>query len=237
MNYKLLSVIVPVYNEESTISEVIMRINENPLPIDKEIVVIDDGSNDSTKSILSEQPDIARLYLTPVNIGKGAAIRIGLTLVNGDIILIQDADLELAPEECGRLLTPILNGNAKVVYGSRFLNKSNQVPFLRRFANRFLTMTTNFLFGGNLTDMETAYKVFTREVAENIHLTANRFDIEPEITAKIRRAGYEILEVPISYSPRTKSEGKKIRWTDGFRALSMLFRCYFKNEEYNESSK
>ena len=227
MEYNLLSIIVPVYNEESTIAEVIQRIKQTELPLKKEIVVVDDGSNDDTKRILETEEDIARLFSTPVNVGKGAAVRIGLTLFRGDIILIQDADLELDPNEYKNLLAPILEGKTQVVYGSRFLNKKNKVPFFRVLANRTLTAYTNILYRSKLTDMETAYKVFTAEVARKMDLRANRFDIEPEITAKIRKAGYNIVEVPISYKPRTKSEGKKIKWRDGIKAVWMLTKCFF----------
>lgn len=227
MNYKLLSIIVPVYNEESTIAEVIQRIKLTDLPLEKEIIVIDDGSSDMTKSILESEKEITKLYLTPVNIGKGAAVRIGLTLVKGDIILIQDADLELNPNEYKNLLEPILQNRTQVVYGSRFLKKNNRVPFLRVLANMTLTFVTNKLYKSNLTDMETAYKVFTAEIAKKLKLKANRFEIEPEITARIRQMGYKIIEVPISYNPRTKSEGKKINWRDGIKAVWMLTKCYF----------
>ncbi len=230
MNYKLLTIIVPVYNEESTIAEVISRINQTELPIAKEIIVIDDGSSDRTTNILSNEKDITRLYSTPVNVGKGAAVRIGLTLAEGDIFLIQDADLELNPDEYGQLIQPILDGSTEVVYGSRFLKKNNKVAKSRLIANRFLTSITNILFHSKLTDMETAYKVFTSNVANRLVLRANRFEIEPEITARICLQGFEIKEVPISYSPRTKSEGKKINWRDGVRAILMLFRCYFSDD-------
>jgi glycosyltransferase involved in cell wall biosynthesis len=227
LDYKLLSIIVPVYNEESTIAEVIQRIIATDLPLEKEIIVIDDGSSDRTKSILEADKEITNLYLTPVNVGKGAAVRIGLTLVKGDIILIQDADLELDPSEYRNLLEPIFQNKTKVVYGSRFLKNNNEVPFLRVLANRSLTYITNRLFNSNLTDMETAYKVFTSEVAKKLDLKANRFEIEPEITARICQMGYKITEIPISYNPRTKSEGKKINWRDGVKAVWMLTKCYF----------
>lgn len=231
MEYNLLSIIIPVYNEESTIAEVVSRIKQTELPLKKEIIVVDDGSNDDSKNILGAEEDITHLYLNPVNIGKGAAVRIGLTIAKGDIILIQDADLELDPDEYSRLLKPILEGKSQAVYGSRFLERDNKVPFIRVLANKSLTLVTNILYRAKLTDMETAYKVFTSEIAKKLVLRANRFDIEPEITAKIRKAGYEIVEVPISYTPRTKSEGKKIRWRDGVKAFWMLIKCYFKEDE------
>jgi glycosyltransferase involved in cell wall biosynthesis len=226
-SYKLLSVIIPVYNEKTTISEVIEKVSAVELPIAKEIIVVDDGSTDGTVEILqSNSIKVTNTYLTPVNVGKGAAVRIGLTIAKGEIILIQDADLELNPNEYKQLLQPILEGKTSVVYGSRFLGENRVAP-LRRFANYFLTFTTNLLFRTNLTDMETAYKVFTAEVAKSLSLKANRFEIEPEITAQIARQGFTILEVPISYRPRTKFEGKKINWKDGFKALWTLLKYRF----------
>lgn len=226
-SYKLLSVIIPVYNENTTISEVIEKVSAVELPIEKEIIVVDDGSTDGTIETLKRSKEkITNTYLTPINIGKGAAVRIGLTLVKGDIILIQDADLELNPNEYKLLIQPIIEGKSSVVYGSRFLGENKVAP-LRRFANYFLTLTTNLLFRTKLTDMETAYKVFTSEVAKNLNLEANRFDIEPEITAQIARKGFTILEVPISYCPRTKFEGKKIKWKDGIKALWTLLKYRF----------
>lgn len=226
--YKLLSVIIPVYNESSTINEVIDKVSRVDVPLELEIIVVDDGSTDGTVEALElSRAKLTHTYLTPVNIGKGAAVRIGLTLATGDIILIQDADLELDPNEYCELIEPILAGNSSVVYGSRFLKENDDVPHIRLLANQMLTLTTNLLFRTRLTDMETAYKVFTQEAAKNLNLKANRFDIEPEITAKFARLGYKIVEVPISYRPRTALEGKKIKWKDGVKALWTLVKCRF----------
>lgn len=226
---ELLSIIIPVYNEESTVIEVIEKVSRIELPLEKEIIVVDDGSNDGTAALLSlHEKQITKLYSSPVNIGKGAAVRIGLSFAKGDIILLQDADLETNPDEYLQLLQPILDGKTSVVYGSRFLKRNNKVPFFRRLANGGLTFITNVLFFTKLTDMETAYKVFTKEAASKLKLRSNRFDIEPEITARICQNGYKILEVPISYSPRTVFEGKKINWRDGVRAVLMLLKCRLK---------
>jgi glycosyltransferase involved in cell wall biosynthesis len=179
----LLTIIIPVYNEKSTVVEVIEKVASISLPLEKEIIVVDDGSNDGTKELIeSKQKHLARYYSSPVNIGKGAAVRIGLSFAKGDIILLQDADLETNPDEYLSLLQPILDKKTSVVYGSRFLKRNAKVPKFRRLANWGLTKTTNVLFRSRLTDMETAYKVFSREVAEKLRLRANRFDIEPEIT-------------------------------------------------------
>jgi glycosyltransferase involved in cell wall biosynthesis len=224
-SFKLLTVIIPVYNENSTINEVIKKVSAIELPLEIEIIVIDDGSNDGTTETLQAQTESKIVfYFTPVNVGKGAAIRIGLKLAKGDIILIQDADLEYDPSDYQSLLKPILEGQTQVVYGSRFLKK-NTIAIHRRLANRSLTILTNQLYGTKLTDMETGYKVFTAKVSSKLFLRANHFEIEPEITARIFQSGYKITEVPISYRPRTKIEGKKIGWKDGVKAIWMLFKC------------
>ncbi len=224
----LLSIIIPVYNEKSTVEEVINKIAEIDLPCEREIIVVDDGSDDGTAEVLRlYETKITRLYSSPVNVGKGAAVRIGLSFARGDIILLQDADLETNPDEYMRLLEPIFQKKTSVVYGSRFLLPNKKIPKTRRLANIFLTSITNLIYHSKLTDMETAYKIFTSEVAKKLKLQANKFEIEPEITAQICRLGYKILEVPISYNPRTTLEGKKIKWKDGVKALIMLFRSRF----------
>lgn len=225
-----LSVIVPVYNEEQTIGSVIERIRAVNLgDIEKEIIIANDGSDDGTRRAIDEGPwcgdPNVRILHSPINLGKGAAVRLGMKHATGDVLLTQDADLELDPNEYGNLLAPILNGSAVVVYGSRFLARNPSISFRTRVANRTLTMFTNLLFGGRLSDMETGYKVFRREVLQNIRLRCVGFDFEPEVTAKILRAGYKITEVPIGYTPRRVDEGKKIRWTDGLDAAYVLLKC------------
>ena len=225
-----LSIIIPVYNEEQTIAEVIERVWMVDLgDMDREVIIANDGSSDGTRQAIDASPWIndprVKTYNSPINLGKGAAVRLGLAFATGDILLVQDADLELDPNEYGRLLAPILDGRTQIVYGSRFLAPSGRVALRRRLANRFLTVLTNILFGGHLTDMETAYKVFKREALDGIRLRCVGFDFEPEVTAKILRSGRHILEVPIGYQPRREDEGKKIRWIDGVDAIYALIKC------------
>lgn len=225
-----LSIIVPVYNEEQMISEVVDRILAVDLgDIEKEIIVANDGSDDETRNVLDaivwRKEARLQVHHSPINLGKGAAVRLGLKYATGDIILIQDADLELHPKEYGGLLAPILDGRASVVYGSRFLRKASGVPRRARLANRLLTSLTNLLYRSHLSDMETAYKVFRREVLGTIRLRSVGFDFEPEITSKLLLAGHAIHEVPVDYHPRRVDEGKKIRWIDGVDAVYMLLRC------------
>jgi glycosyltransferase involved in cell wall biosynthesis len=227
-----LSVIIPVYNEEQTIDEVIARVSAVDLPgIEKEIIIANDGSTDGTRAIIDARkwPSDApvHVYHSPINLGKGAAVRISLAFATGDVLLVQDADLELDPSEYGRLLEPLTAGRADVVYGSRFLGQNRRIPGRTRAANRFLTMLTNVLYGSTLTDMETAYKVMRREALSGIRLRTVGFDIEPELTAKLLLAGRRIVEVPISYNPRSRNEGKKMRWIDGVDAIYTLLKCRF----------
>jgi glycosyltransferase involved in cell wall biosynthesis len=225
-----LSIIIPVYNEEQTIGAVLDRVFAVDLgALEREVIIANDGSSDGTRRALDASRWIShpgvRSYDSPINLGKGAAVRLGLGFATGDILLIQDADLELDPGEYGRLLAPILDGRAAIVYGSRFLGPTVRVARRRRLGNWCLTQLTNVLFGARLTDMETAYKVFRREALDSIRLRCVGFDFEPEITAKFLRAGRTILEVPIGYNPRRFDEGKKIRWIDAVDAVYTLVKC------------
>jgi glycosyltransferase involved in cell wall biosynthesis len=228
--YRLLSVIVPVFNERTTVAEVIRRIRavELPHPLEREVVVVDDGSSDGTDKILNALGDsTVRILSHGANAGKGAAIRTGMESVRGDLVLIQDADLEYDPEDWPRLLDPILRGKARVVYGSRFTGERKNMMPLHWIGNRFLSLVTNVLYSSTLSDMETCYKLFDRRVLEGITVESDRFDFEPEITAKILRRGFRIYEVPISYAGREATEGKKITWRDGFGALKALIKYRF----------
>ena len=227
-----LSIVVPVYNEAQTIEQVLERVDAIDIgPLEKEVIVVDDGSTDGSAELIARRvarDDALRLsHLSIINLGKGAAVRFGFKHATGDIILIQDADLELDPAEYTHLIAPILRGEADVVYGSRFAERRPGVPRITRWANQALTMLTNLLFGARLTDMETAYKVFRRPVLQRIALRCVGFDIEPEITARVLRAGFRIHEVPIAYNPRRRDEGKKVSWTDGLDAVYTLLRCRF----------
>ena len=226
-----ISIIIPVYNEEKSLEEIVDRVFLVDLgEIDKEVIISDDGSKDQTYSIIQKliikYPGL-NVYHSPTNLGKGAAVRQGLAISSGDIIVIQDADLELQPTDFPNLLPPILNHETEVVYGSRFKNSNVKVNPTSRLANRFLTTLTNLLFSGHLSDMETAYKMFTRDALAGIRLRCVHFDFEAEITANFLRKGYHIVEIPISYHPRTVQAGKKMSWVDGFDAIYTLFRCRF----------
>jgi glycosyltransferase involved in cell wall biosynthesis len=225
----LISIVVPVYNEARTVADVIQRLIAIDLPAPREILVVNDGSTDGTREVLdriTQRPEL-RIIHAEKNGGKGSAIRIGFAKATGTIVAIQDADLELDPAQLAELTQPILDGRTRVVYGSRFLAGRPDAPWLSIFANQVLTGVTNVLFGGRLTDMETCYKVMTRDIAQSLNLESNRFDIEPEITAKLLRAGHAILELPIRFEPRSRAQGKKIGWRDGFRAIQVLFKYRF----------
>ncbi len=223
-----LSIIVPVFNERSTVAEIVRRMRSVELPVDREIVIVDDGSDDGTASVLTQLADsTVRVLKHASNRGKGAAIRTGLENATGDLVLVQDADLEYDPEDWPRLLAPLLKGRARVVYGSRFTGERRNMLFLHWVGNRFLSLVTNMLYNSTLSDMETCYKLFDRDVLDGVRLEANRFDFEPEFTAKVLRRGIRIYEVPISYAGREPDEGKKITWQDGVVALWTLVKYRF----------
>lgn len=223
-----LSIVIPIYNEIDYIATVIQRVQEVDLAgIDKELILVDDASTDGTRDLLlSMAGNNLRVFLQDRNQGKGAALRRGFAEVTGDIVLIQDADLEYDPKEYPRLLEPILSGRADVVYGSRFSGGEPHrvLYFWHALGNRFLTLLSNALTNLNLTDMECCYKVFRREIIEKITIEENRFGFEPEVTAKVARLGCRIFEVGVSYAGRTYAEGKKIGWRDGVRAIWCILK-------------
>ncbi len=226
-----LSILMPIYNEENTIKEILRRVKEaNVKNInDKEIIIINDGSTDGTKEILEniEQPGIKIIHLNK-NRGKGWAIREGMKSVTGDIVIIQDGDLEYNPDDYNDLIQPIIVDGYEVVYGSRLLNKDNEISyFVYSFGGRLLTLITNLLYHSHITDEPTGYKVFKTNVLKSIDLKCKKFEFCPEVTAKILKKGINIKEVPIRYSPRKISEGKKIRWYVGLDAIWILFKYRF----------
>ena len=223
----LLSVVVPAFNERDTIEEIVRRVVA--LPLRTQLIVVDDGSTDGTRERLTrlQQEHPFTLLLQPRNMGKGAALRRGFDAVNGDIVVIQDADLEYSPEEFPMLIELICQGRADVVYGSRFLGRHRVFLFSHYLGNRVLTGLTNVLYNTMLTDMETCYKVMRTEVIRSMTLRSNGFGIEPELTAKIFKRGYRVYEVPITYDGRGYEDGKKIGWRDGVVALWVLLRYRF----------
>jgi glycosyltransferase involved in cell wall biosynthesis len=222
------SIVIPVFNEAKTVAAVIEKVRSTELGpgLDKELIIVNDGSSDGTREALQPYekgvPGV-RVHQSPVNLGKGASLRIGFSYATGDIVTIQDADLELDPAEFKHLLAPIVNGEADVVFGSRFLGQGKKGTLTFWLANRGLAMLTNALYGARLTDIETCYKVFRRDALQQLKLRASRFEIEPEMTAQVLKHGLRLVELPIGYSPRSKNEGKKISWKDGFGAIVMLF--------------
>ncbi|MFP4380340.1 MAG: glycosyltransferase family 2 protein [Candidatus Sumerlaeia bacterium] len=227
-----LSIIMPVYNEKATIEKIIEKVLNAPLTdIEKELVIVDDGSTDGTRDLLEKYRDRENFQIIfhEKNGGKGKAVRTGIEHFKGDLAIIQDADLEYDPEDYPVMLEPILKGKADVVYGSRFKGSGRAFLATHFYGNKLITFVANILYNTCLTDIETCYKAFRREVFENIILRSNTFTIEPEITAKVFKKKYRVFEVPISYSGRDFEEGKKITWRDGFKALGTLFYYRFFN--------
>ncbi len=229
--YRTLSVIVPVFNERTTVAEVLRRMRAVELPVVLQIIVVDDGSSDGSDKVLAAlQDSTVRVISHGVNQGKGAAIRTGLHEARGDLVLIQDADLEYDPNDWPKLLEPIMRGKSRVVYGSRFTGERKNMLPLHWIGNRFLSLVTNVLYSSTLSDMETCYKLFDARVLDGLTIVSNRFDFEPEITAKVLRRGHRIYEVPISYAGREFDQGKKITWRDGISAIRALVKFRFAKE-------
>ena len=223
-----LSIVIPVYNERRTIAEAVRRARTADLPVDREILIVDDGSTDGTGEIIKRLADsTVKVFQQPVNMGKGAALRRGFQESTGDFVVVYDADLEYDPRDWPALLRPVLEGEARAVYGSRFTGERRNMMFWHWVGNRFLSLLTNVLYNTTLSDMETCSKLIEGDLIRSLNLTSNRFDIEPEITAKLLRSGVRIYEVPIRYTGREVEEGKKISWRDGFPALWALVKYRF----------
>lgn len=224
---KRLSVVIPCYNEKDNIKTIVEAVLASPIE-NKEIIVVDDCSTDETRSVLESEikPLVSRIIYHEYNQGKGAALRTGFRHATGDVVIIQDADLEYDPNEYPQVVNPIFDGKADVVYGSRFLNRKMKGYLANRLANRGLTVLSNLFTNQKLTDMETCYKAFKREIIQSIEIEENRFGFEPEITSKISKKGIKIMEVPISYYPRSLEEGKKIGFKDGMRAIFVICRYH-----------
>jgi glycosyltransferase involved in cell wall biosynthesis len=226
--YRSLSVIVPVYNERNTVTEIVRRMRRVDLPLQLEVIMVDDGSTDGTDKVLGALEDsTVGVVRHDTNRGKGAAIRTGLAQARGDLVLIQDADLEYDPQDWPRLLAPILRGTAQVVYGSRFTGERMNLSFGRWAASRSLSLVTDVLYDTTLSDMLTGYKLFDRAVLDGITIESDGFEFEPEFTAKVLRRGHRIYEVPVSYVGRERREGRKYDWKDGLRVLRTLVRYRF----------
>lgn len=236
-----LSIVIPCYNERHTIQDIVTAVKRSPIA-DKEIVIVDDCSTDGTRDVLREQiaPQVDKIVYHDVNQGKGAALRTGFKHVTGDVVVVQDADLEYDPQEYSRLIEPIELGKADVVFGSRFISDRPHrvVYFWHRVGNYILTLTSNMFSNLNLTDMETCYKMFRREIIQSIEIEESRFGFEPEITAKVAALGCRIYEVGISYYGRTYEEGKKIGWKDGVRAMYAIvkYNVFRKSKRQHASS-
>ncbi len=227
---KKVSIIIPVFNEKNTIKLLLEKVqNANFSGLEKEIIMVDDCSTDGTTEILKELSKQYKVFFHEKNQGKGAAIRTAIKEATGDFVVIQDADLEYLPDDYDKLLPFLINDEADVVYGSRFKNQENSKNFIlkNKIANKFLTLLTNILYGAEITDMETCYKAFKRELIQSITIKSNRFDFEPEITAKIMKRKAILKEVPISYFGRGHEEGKKINWKDGIHAILTLIKYRF----------
>lgn len=227
-----LSIIVPVFNEEKTVGEIIKKISLASLSIEKEIIIVNDGSIDNTEKIIKKLESQYKFILLKhdKNQGKGAAIISGLARATGEFVIMQDADLEYNPEDYQKLLDPLIAGKTQVVYGSRNLKKNKRANTTFYLGGKLVTFVANLLYGLNITDEPTCYKVFKRDILNSLHLRSRGFEFCPEVTAKISKRGIKIIEIPISYNPRSKLDGKKIKWEDGLKAVWTLIKYKFKND-------